>query len=128
MLRKERKVGNRGEKGIYCYLVAGLTGTVPCTGHITVLGRVFCHILPCSADSVIFCLLRQCAGNVRQCTAMCRQCATMYGNVPSAATRNVLPYSARVGLYGVGGTWSERVVVCKVSRGGPVTGSESVKY
>ena len=100
-MRKERKVGNRGEKGIYHYLVAGLTGTVPYTGHITVLGRVFCHILPT--------------------TAMCGQCAAMYGNVPSAATRNVLPYSARVGLYGVGGMWWERVVVCKVSRGGPVT-------
>ncbi len=61
----------------------------------------FCHILPT--------------------TAMCGQCAAMYGNVPSAATRNVLPYSARVGLYGVGGMWWERVVVCKVSRGGPVT-------
>src|SRR6266699_1511316 len=33
----------------------------------------------------------------------------------------VLPYSARVGLYGVGGMRWERVVVCKVSRGGPVT-------
>ena len=62
----------------------------------------FCHILPT--------------------TAMCGQCAAIYGNVPSAATRNVLPYSARVGLYGVGGIWWERVVVCKVSRGGPVTG------
>ena len=68
----------------------------------------FCHILPT--------------------TAIYRQCAAMYGNMPSAATRNilpysirVLPYSARVGLYGVGGMWWERVVVCKVSRGGPVT-------
>ena len=63
----------------------------------------FCHILPT--------------------TAICGQCAAMYGNVLSAATRNVLPYSARVGLYGVGGMRWERVVVCKVSRGGPVTGS-----
>ena len=107
-MRKGRKVGNRGEKGIYCYLVAGLTGTVLCTGHITVLGRVFCHILPT--------------------TAMCGQCAAMYGNVPSAATRSVLPYSARVlpysarvGLYGVGGMRWEWVVVCKVSQSGPVT-------
>ena len=90
MLRKERKVGNREERGICCYLVARLTGTVPCTGYITVLGRVFCHILPT--------------------TAICGQCVAMYGNMPSAATRNVLlysarvlPYSARVGLYGVGG-------------------------
>ena len=52
----------------------------------------------------------------------------MYDNVPSAATRNVLPYSARVllysarvGLYRVGGMWWERVVMCKVSWGGPVT-------
>ena len=36
-------------------------------------------------------------------------------------TRNILLYSARVGLYGVGGMWWERVVVCKVSWGGPVT-------
>src|SRR6266403_4102096 len=71
-LRKERKVGNRGEKGICRYLVAGLIGTVLYTGYITVLGRVFCYILPCSADSIIFCLLRRCAGNVRQCTAICR--------------------------------------------------------
>ena len=61
-------------------------------------------------------------------TAMYGQCVAMYGNVPSAATRNallysarVLPYSVRVGLYGVGGMRWERVVVCKVSRGGPVT-------
>src|SRR6266702_1259137 len=53
--------------------------------------------------------------------AMCGQCAAMYGNVPSAATRSILPYSARVGLYKVGGMRWERVVVCKVSRGGPVT-------
>src|SRR6266576_5874092 len=68
----------------------------------------FCHILPT--------------------TAICGQYMAMYGNVPSAVTCNalpysarVLPYSARVGLYGVGGMWWERVVVCKVSRGGPVT-------
>jgi len=48
-LRKGRKVGNRGEKGICCYLVAGLTGTVLYMGHIMVLGRVFCHILPTTA-------------------------------------------------------------------------------
>src|SRR6266567_8936544 len=69
-LYKERKVGNRGEKGIYYYLVARLTGTVLYIGYIIVLGRVFCHILPYSADSVIFCLLRRYAGNVWQCTAM----------------------------------------------------------
>ena len=52
----------------------------------------------------------------------------IYGNVPSTATRNVLPYSARlllystkVRLYRVGGMWWEQVVVRKVSRGGPVT-------
>ena len=94
-MRKERKVGNREEKGIYCYLVAGLIGTVLYIGHIMVLGRVFCyfcHILPT--------------------TAIYRQCAAMYSNVPSTATRNVLPYSARVlpysarvGLYRVGGMW-----------------------
>ena len=50
-----------------------------------------------------------------------RQCAAMYGNVPSVVTCNVLLYSVRVGLYGVGGTRWERVVVCKVLRGGPVT-------
>src|SRR6266568_6398615 len=68
----------------------------------------FCHILPTMA--------------------MCGQYAAMYGNVPSAATRNallysarVLPYSVRVGLYRVGGMRWERVVVCKVLRGGPVT-------
>src|SRR6266567_9485786 len=71
-LYKEKKVGNRGGKGIYYYLVARLIGTILYTGHITVLGRVFCHILPYSADSIIFCLLRQCTGNVWQCTAMCR--------------------------------------------------------
>ena len=60
-------------------------------------------------------------GNVQIMCDNVRQCAAMYGNVPSAATCNVLPYSARVGLYGVGGTRWERVVVCKVSRGGPVT-------
>ena len=59
---------------------------------------------------------------------MCRQCAVMYGNILSAVIYNVLlysarvlPYSARVGLYGVGGMWWEWVVVCKVSQGGPVT-------
>src|SRR5438105_476744 len=75
MLRKERKVGNRGEKGICYYLVAGLTGTVPCTGHVAVLGHVFCYfcyILPYSADSIMFCLLRRYIGNMRQCTAICR--------------------------------------------------------
>src|SRR6266704_5778110 len=73
----------------------------------------FCHILPT--------------------TAICGQCAAIYGNMPSAATRNVLPYSARVlpysarvGLYGVGGMRWERVVVCKVSRGGPVTGGSNL--
>ena len=62
-------------------------------------------------------------------TAICGQCAAIYSNMPSAATRSVLPYSARVlpysarvGLYRVGGMRWERVVVCKVSRGGPVTG------
>src|SRR6266567_2666183 len=68
---------------------------------------------------------------------ICGQYAVMYGNMPSAATRNVLLYSARVllyparvllysarvGLYRVGGMWWERVVVYKVSRGGPVTSS-----
>ena len=110
-MRKGRKVGNRGKKGIYYYLVAGLTGTVLCIGYITVLGRVFCH----------FC-------HILPTTAMCGQCAAMYGNVPSAAIRSVLlysarvlPYSARVGLYGVGGMRWERVVIYKVSRGGPVT-------
>src|SRR6266704_4040128 len=68
----------------------------------------FCHILPT--------------------TAICGQCAAIYGNMPSAATHNVLPYSARVlpysarvGLYGVGGMRWERVVMYKVSQGGPVT-------
>ena len=62
----------------------------------------FCHILPT--------------------TAMCGQCVAMYGNMPSTATHNVLPYSARVllysarvRLYGVGGIHWEWVVVCKVS-------------
>jgi len=48
--------------------------------------------------------------------------------MPSTATRNVLPYSARVLLYStrvrlykVGGIWWGQVVVRKVSRGGPVT-------
>ena len=61
----------------------------------------FCHILPT--------------------TAIYGQYVAIYGNVPSAAIRNVLPYSVRVGLYRVGGMWWERVVVCKVLRGGPVT-------
>ena len=76
-----------------------------------VLGRVFCH----------FC-------HILPTTAICGQYMAMYGNVPSAVTCNalpysarVLPYSARVGLYGVGGMRWERVVVYKVSRGGPVT-------
>ena len=61
----------------------------------------FCHILPT--------------------TAIYGQYVAIYGNVPSAAIRNVLPYSARVGLYRVGGMRWERVVMYKVSRGGPVT-------
>src|SRR6266481_7443643 len=68
----------------------------------------FCHVLPT--------------------TAIYGQCAAMYGNMPSAATRNVLLYSARVlpystivGLYGVGRMRWERVVVYKVLRGSPVT-------
>src|SRR6266704_4454586 len=61
----------------------------------------FCHILPT--------------------TAICGQCAAIYSNMPSTVTRNVLPYSARVRLYGVGGMRWERVVIYKVSRGGPVT-------
>ena len=55
------------------------------------------------------------------------QCTAIYGNMLSAATRNillysarVLLYSARVGLYGVGGMRWEQVVVCKVLWGGPV--------
>src|SRR6266568_3459137 len=79
------------------------------------------RLLPYSAMFCRFC-------HILSTMAMCGQCVTMYGNMPSAATRNVLPYSARVllysarvGLYGVGGMWWERVVVCKVSRDGPVT-------
>ena len=76
------------------------------------------YLLPYSA---IFC-------QVLPTTAIYRQYVAMCGNMPSAATRNILPYSARllpysarVGLYGVGGMWWEQVVVRKVSRGGPVT-------
>ena len=85
-----RYVGGGGKKGICCYLVARLTGTVLCIGYITVLGRVFCHILPT--------------------TAMCGQCAAIYGNVPFAAICSVLPYSARVLPY------SARVRLYRVGR------------
>jgi len=44
--------------------------------------------------------------------------------MPSTATRNVLLYSTRVGLYRVGGMWWEQVVVRKVLWGGPVTVAE----
>ena len=67
--------------------------------------------------SAIFCQFY----HILPTTAIYGQCAAMYGNMPSAATCNVLPYSARVGLYGVGGMRQERVVVCKVLWGGPVT-------
>ena len=79
------------------------------------------RLLPYSAIFCRFCY-------ILPTTVMYGQCAAMYGNVPSVAIRNVLlysarvlPYSARVGLYGVGGMRWERVVVCKVLRGGPVT-------
>src|SRR6266700_8096785 len=79
------------------------------------------RLLPYSAIFCRFCY-------ILPTTAICGQCVAIYSNVPFTATRNVLlysakvlPYSARVGLYRVGGMRWERVVVCKVSRGSPVT-------
>src|SRR6266702_1884598 len=118
MLYKERKVGNREGKGYmlllnywvnrYCAMHGIYNGArTRLLLYFTMFCR-FCHILPT--------------------TAICEQCVAMYGNVPSAAICNVLPYSARVllysarvGLYRVGGMRWERVVICKVSWGGPVT-------
>jgi len=58
---------------------------------------------------------------------MYRKYAAIYGIIPSTATCNVLPYSARVllyfarvGLYKVGKMWWEQVVVRKVLWGGPM--------
>src|SRR6266700_3732630 len=82
------------------------------------------RLLPYSAIFCQFCY-------ILPTTAICGQCVAIYGNMPSTATRNVLlysakvlPYSARVGLYGVGRMRWERVVMYKVLRGGPVTYSK----
>src|SRR6266567_3880593 len=107
----ERNVGNRGKKGICRYLVNRY-----CTMHRT-YNSARTRLLLFLPYSAIFCQFY----HILPTTAICGQCAAMYGNMPSAATCNVLPYSARVGLYGVGGMRWERVIVCKVSRGGPVT-------
>src|SRR6266700_1571307 len=120
-LHKERKVGNRGGKGYisllnywvnrYCAIYRIYNGV---RTHLLLYSAMFCrfcHILPT--------------------TAMCWQCAAMYSNVLSTAICNallysamVLPYFARVGLYGVGGMQWEWVVIykvsCKVLQGGPV--------
>jgi len=99
-LYKERKVGNR-EKGyilLYGYWVNG------------------CYIVYRTRDSAGACLLLYSAifCQVLPTIVIYGQCAAMCGNMPFAAIRNVLLYSARlllysarVGLYGVGGVWWE---------------------
>src|SRR6266568_6364397 len=118
MFYKERKVGNRGGKG-YILLLSCWVNRYYAIYRTYNGART--RLLPYSAIFCRFC-------HILPTMAICGQYMAMYGNMPSTATRNillysarVLPYSARVGLYGVGGMRWERVVVCKVSRGGPVT-------
>ena len=89
-----------------------------------------CHIMHRTRNSARVCLLPYSAifYQVLLTIVIYKQCAAICGNIPSAATRNVLPYSVRlllyftkVRLYKVSGMQWEQVVVHKVSRGSPVT-------
>src|SRR6266576_3404963 len=111
MLYKERKVGNRGGKG-YILLLGCWVNRYHAI-HRTYNGART-RLLPYSAMFCQFC-------HTLPTTAMYWHYVAMYSNVPSAVICNallysarVLPYSARVRLYGVGGIWWERVVICKV--------------
>ena len=99
-LYKERKVGTRGGKGYMSLL--GCWVNRYHTIHKTYNGART-RLLPYSAMFCRFC-------HILPTTAIYWQYAAMYSNVLSTATRNVLlysarvlPYSARVGLYRVGG-------------------------